>query len=283
LLDIGRTLVKLGRAAEAAPYFSQALKLAARIGNDGLNARALLAYGQYCTAIEQYATAQTSLARALAYARRMDNRDLQVSACEALAQLQEVRGNQMEATRYWHEAANLLQTFAIPSTILDGRATEDPYHGKKSEQSAILAAKAQAEELRELRGLARTQEALLRNIRVQLADLEGATANRRAEIFLALTQLIDNHLRDGAVDSGMRKVLEDVDSEFIQSLRLRYPNLTASELQICSFLALGYDNLKIVKLFARSLRTVQNHRLSIRKKMKLTRSQDLQTELKRMR
>jgi tetratricopeptide (TPR) repeat protein len=283
LLDMGRTLVRLGRPEAAGPHFSQALKLAAQIGNNGLNARTQLAYGQYCTATEDYTTAQASLARAFAYAKRMENRDLQVIACESLARLQEAKGNFATATRYWHDAADILQSFAIPSNILDERLGGHSRQLEKYEDPDTLASRAQAEELRELRGIAKTQEALLRSIRGQLNEFRTNLQVGKEDRILTLVQLIDNHLRDGSVDSAARKELEHIDSEFIQALRLQYPTLTAGELQVCSFLALGLENAQIVKLFSLSLRTVQNHRFRIRRKMKLSRNQDLRAELRRLR
>ena len=56
---------------------------------------------------------------------------------------------------------------------------------------------------------------------------------------------------------------------FVQMLSERYPRLTPTELKVCALLKINLSNKEIGKLLSVSLRNVESHRYSIRKKLGL--------------
>jgi tetratricopeptide (TPR) repeat protein len=66
-----------------------------------------------------------------------------------------------------------------------------------------------------------------------------------------------------------------VHPEFSKKLIEKCPELTATELRICSLLRMNLKSEAIAQLFCLSERTVENHRMHIRKKLKLKAGEDL--------
>ena len=63
--------------------------------------------------------------------------------------------------------------------------------------------------------------------------------------------------------------------EFVKKLIERCPELSATELRICSLVRMNLKSEDIAQLFCLSERTVENHRMHIRKKLKLKAGEDL--------
>jgi DNA-binding CsgD family transcriptional regulator len=62
---------------------------------------------------------------------------------------------------------------------------------------------------------------------------------------------------------------------FTKNLVKTYSNLTYNELRLCMYLRMGYPSYKILKILNISSSTLSNLRSGIRKKMGLTRNQNL--------
>jgi len=62
---------------------------------------------------------------------------------------------------------------------------------------------------------------------------------------------------------------------FQSQLITTYPELTKMELKICSFLRMNLTSLEVAHLMCKSERSIEWHRLNIRKKLGLTREQDV--------
>lgn len=67
---------------------------------------------------------------------------------------------------------------------------------------------------------------------------------------------------------------------FRRLLLLRCPDLTRQEIRLCVLIRLGLTSSEIAQLISRSLRSIENHRLHIRKKLQLAASEDLGAILK---
>jgi len=70
--------------------------------------------------------------------------------------------------------------------------------------------------------------------------------------------------------------------EFTKSLLTKCPDLTPTEVRICSLLRMNLRSAEIGRLFCLSERSVEGHRTHIRKKMKLSHSEDLMLHLAKM-
>ena len=72
---------------------------------------------------------------------------------------------------------------------------------------------------------------------------------------------------------------EGIHEAFLESLFSEYPELSPAEIKICSFLRLNMTSKDISRLTHRSLRTIENQRNSIRKKMNLSAESSLENHL----
>ena len=63
--------------------------------------------------------------------------------------------------------------------------------------------------------------------------------------------------------------ITEVNGDFFKSLLLAYPDLKPSELKLCSYLRLNLSTKELADVLNKSVRTVENTRFSIRKKMGL--------------
>ena len=57
--------------------------------------------------------------------------------------------------------------------------------------------------------------------------------------------------------------------EFMKKLKMGYPKLTPSDLRLCAYLRMNLSSKEIAPLLGISVRGVENHRYSLRKKMDL--------------
>jgi DNA-binding NarL/FixJ family response regulator len=69
---------------------------------------------------------------------------------------------------------------------------------------------------------------------------------------------------------------------FMEALCKKFPTLSHQEIRIASLLKSGMTTKEIAELFAIQVRTVENHRFSIRKKMQISPDRDLVSELQNL-
>ncbi|MFM7544195.1 MAG: helix-turn-helix transcriptional regulator [Ignavibacteria bacterium] len=69
---------------------------------------------------------------------------------------------------------------------------------------------------------------------------------------------------------------------FMEALCKKFPTLSHQEIRIASLLKAGMTTKEIAELFAIQVRTVENHRFSIRKKMCIDTDRDLVSELQNL-
>ncbi|WP_299886416.1 tetratricopeptide repeat protein [uncultured Lacinutrix sp.] len=88
-------------------------------------------------------------------------------------------------------------------------------------------------------------------------------------------------LKSEALDDSrllmIKNHLEELHFEFYKSLKLKHPELTKTDIEICSYLKLGLGRQEIAKLRHTSILAVKKSRNRIRKKMNLTPEEDLET------
>lgn len=73
-----------------------------------------------------------------------------------------------------------------------------------------------------------------------------------------------------------------INDDFMKRLNKRYPALTATELKIAALLTMDLSTAQIAAVIFISPRTVETHRLSIRRKMKLGRTTDIVAALQKI-
>jgi DNA-binding CsgD family transcriptional regulator len=132
---------------------------------------------------------------------------------------------------------------------------------------------------------------------LELIQLKDAIGNAH-RVLLALKKEIDraDHkvmlreaLRSLQVD-GLKKrdwelfhmQLRMYNEPFMEALCKKFPNLSHQEIRIASLLKSGMTTKEIAELFSIQVRTVENHRFSIRKKMNLATDKDLVSVLQNL-
>lgn len=114
-------------------------------------------------------------------------------------------------------------------------------------------------------------------------------AGNLAKALLYHKQLLDERMKrativnDGqtlntkneTIGSAIKKQREHPDTEFERYIAEQYPSLTKTERRICSLINLNMTSQQIADLLYTSLRTIEWHRLNIRKKLQIPDHQEI--------
>ena len=84
-----------------------------------------------------------------------------------------------------------------------------------------------------------------------------------------ITQKIDTNISHGDDWKIFETNVEQAHEQFIQKLITKYPQLTHSDLRLCTYLRMNLSSKEIAPLMRISVRGVENHRYRIRKKLDL--------------
>lgn len=82
----------------------------------------------------------------------------------------------------------------------------------------------------------------------------------------------------GVDDFGWRSLIQRIDEaheEFVKRLAERFPRLTPTELKVCSLLKANLSTKEIAQLLSVSVRSVEDHRYELRRKLGIAREQNL--------
>jgi AraC family transcriptional regulator, chitin signaling transcriptional activator len=112
------------------------------------------------------------------------------------------------------------------------------------------------------------KNAFLQRLRAQAADLarEESTGTTALD---ALIEEISVNLSGDADWQRFQREFENVHRDFLATLSERCPKLSPTELRVCALLKINLSNKEIADLLAVTLRNVESHRYSIRKKLML--------------
>jgi tetratricopeptide (TPR) repeat protein len=86
---------------------------------------------------------------------------------------------------------------------------------------------------------------------------------------------INEKIASGDAHRQFEEALKQLHSEFLEVLTERYPELTSTERKVCSLIKLDMNSQQIADLLFTSIRTIEGHRLNIRKKLKLQTPADI--------
>ncbi len=113
---------------------------------------------------------------------------------------------------------------------------------------------------------------------VSARDIESHRYKVRKKLNLQREQNLSSFLT--AFDAReIENNLKREDSGYTSTLSARFPDLSAAELKVCSLLKLGLSTKDIASTLTLSSRTVERHRLNIRKKLRLAKAAKLTTFL----
>ncbi len=116
------------------------------------------------------------------------------------------------------------------------------------------------------------------NLAEQIKKIIDENAPSAKDALSGILNQIDNAVPKNAWKDFETR-FEQVHEVFYEKLFTDYPDLSPAEIKICSFLRLNLTTKDIALLTHRSQRTIENQRISIRKKMNLTSDSSLEIHL----
>lgn len=116
---------------------------------------------------------------------------------------------------------------------------------------------------------------LLVHLRQSINDLKK-TRPKTEVVFKTLSKTIDQaFIREELEKTRFREKFDEMNRGFIARLHQKYPVLSPTECRVSALLRSGFNTKEIANLLSTSVRNVENHRVSIRKKMELGREENL--------
>ena len=97
--------------------------------------------------------------------------------------------------------------------------------------------------------------------------------------FRKLLNKLDNSIENPSIWEEFDLRFKEIHVDFYKTLISTYPDLSKTEVKIISLIRLNLNTKEIADITNRSLRTIQNTRNSIRRKMKLNQEDDLATKI----
>ena len=124
-----------------------------------------------------------------------------------------------------------------------------------------------------------SKNSFLHEIRLDVKRLTSHTRGEGLDILDAMSARLDRNIASLESNTDLERQWSEVHAEFIELLHSRYPSLTTMELKISALLKMKLTSSNIGSILFLSKRTVESHRLNIRKKMNLSKSDDLHVVL----
>ncbi|MFH1050754.1 MAG: LuxR C-terminal-related transcriptional regulator [bacterium] len=119
----------------------------------------------------------------------------------------------------------------------------------------------------------------LLKLKKQATTFAKASSKSIKDIASKIITSIDEKLNNESAWTTFEIQFETANPQFSSKLLKLYPNLTVTELRICTLSKLELSSKAIAQILNLSPRTVESHRLSIRKKMKLKNKEQLSVKL----
>ena len=244
LVDAGRMYLLIQQPDGALLLLKRALDLSLKRGNKEHECRIREILGECHAALDNADDAYVQARKALELQRQLFDRKQQ----KELAELQ-VR----------HE--------------LEDARKERQLYQLRNEQLETMA-KQRADELASMAlSLVRKSE-LIESLKKQVRDSLLDAHENFQEIVDKIFEAADR--RDTSNDWALfEQRLSETQSGFVRDIVLRFPDLTPNELRICSLVRIGLSSREIGGVMSISERSVEGYRLSLRKKMRLKKGQDL--------
>ncbi len=278
LIGLGMAHGKASRHQSALRYFTRGLARAAEANHLALRTRASLFIGLSHMHMNDRDAALLHLHSALADAENLQLHAVALECHESLTVLHEHFGDHASALRHHRALMQLKHRSDAERYHRMVEWLQSRYRLERAEaEKEVLRLKSDALELqtrnitRELTALslqAGEQNALLAMVKGNLQEIASLPPERIAS---ALTDFI-GRLGAAGGSAGAGTVMQNIGSsheEFIHNLAKEFPSLTPTELKVCSLLRMNIPNREIAGLLALSIRSIEDHRYQIRKKLGL--------------
>lgn len=274
-LLIGKSLEAEGDAEEAVRSYTDALEIANTHGLQLLTAESLSSRGSVLSRLDRYAESREDLTRCRALAVEMNAWQLAREAASGLAAVARAEGNLAEALEHKDQEHAYLVAADRERQLQAVASLQPRIELEKAERERERLARQNAELLqereehnRQLAGLALHlvhKNEFLSDLRETLLHAEPPPAGSDE-----LVRRINEHVRSDQDWQLFEEKLDSLRDAYMQTLSSRFPDLTATERKVCALMRIQLSSKAIANLLCVSVRTVENHRFNIRKKIGLS-------------
>ena len=112
---------------------------------------------------------------------------------------------------------------------------------------------------------------IIERIKKQFTDNPENNVHLESIEFKTFFKNIDSQINSRYWDDFYERY-DELHNDFLKKITNSYPELTVAEIKLCALIRLNLSSKEICALTNRSLRTVENIRYRIRKKMKVDRN-----------
>lgn len=274
--NIGTVQERLGEQTAALASLNEALQTA-RGRSPVLPAGILRCLGTLHISMGDVERAAATLSEGFALAEAIGDVDLCASYHDEFARLHEMTGDSAGALRRYRMAAALReQTMGneVRARIEDIRMEYELRRARAENEAARERVEALEETVerngRELAAmalhLAHKQKALAR-MKEELERAPRTGARGRKKLPRDIRDAIDSEIRSEDEWDRFRRHFDTIHPGFIEMLAVQHPDLTPTELRICSLLRIQLSSKDIAALLCVSRHTVDTHRQSLRRKL----------------
>lgn len=108
--------------------------------------------------------------------------------------------------------------------------------------------------------------ALLKELKTFMSNMQKENMQKN-EMMKVMNKRINAVINIEHEQQLFREKIEQTANDYTKKIRKKYPQLSLTEAKICSFLRNDFSNKEIANLMVASIRTIENHRYNIRKKL----------------
>jgi len=276
LSNIGTIYVRQKQSQKAFKYLLKAEKLRRKIGDDLYLAITLSKIGDEYITIGEYKKAHRYLQEALQLAREVKASDQIKNIHDSFAQLYKAEGNYSKAFESLKKSQELMESIFSEKTqcaVSDFQARSQIE--KLENENSLLKNKIKFQKL-ELSSMANSLYHKSEIISELRQNLGGDESQKK---LINEKELNIEHIKDifRAREDWLdfKNKFENTYPDFLSKLKKMYPALTKQELKICSLIKVNLTAPMIAQVLFLSRRNIENHRYRIRKKLRLSRGDDL--------
>jgi tetratricopeptide (TPR) repeat protein/DNA-binding CsgD family transcriptional regulator len=278
---LGKIELDLGKYKGALQYFEKSVNVAKQLKLANVWISSLIGLGKAHIALNQTKEGIAALRDSLRMSEEHSMKALECECSSALARAYEGAGKLNEAVRYFNQYIALseeLNSQQRHRALIEISARVEIEKSDRERARLELLAKDATKRANLLHAETERQSQELTQLALQLVQKNEFLCDLKAEIepairsswkVKALSDRIDDHIRSDRDWETFEHQFNQVHREFVNRLSFRFPALTPTELKIAVMIKLNLPTKAIANLFCLSTRTVENHRQSIRRKLKL--------------
>lgn len=277
-----RRAINAGRREEldvALQYQIRAHDILTQIGDEQSRVRVLVHIGRLYGETGDNAAAQFVFEQALSIAQQINDLAAQQQLHEALAHVYESMGDLRRALGHSRLYARIREDLIGEEMQKRGAELQARFDFEKAEREKRLVEQRTEElqdQVRELQERLRAKglelierNRMLEKLRRAVETLAESTQGTTASQARALLRDVADAMRAGEQEEPMVRELNEIDADWIAGLTGICPALAQAELIVCWLIKTGFSNKQIATRLGIVVRTVETHRLNIRRKLNL--------------